>query len=538
MATTPVAPPAASAPPAAPAAPVSTPAPAAPASSTPTPAVPATPATPAAPQSIEERISSGWKDIQERTNLEEGTVDDPEAAPPVPDPAAPPAEVSEEVVNPLEVKPPDDVADDEFKLNLEEDTPAPDPAEFATKMTPEQKAFFDAHPDLKGQVFGALRRDAENREIRQIIPDVETARTVTKAAGAWQTIDNHFLAAAESPEGPAKFLDHWVREALETDDAGKPIIGEDGKYVIHPSLPKILDHINNNKIKIWADAVGKQGTLPQEFAPIVDALSKFAELKGDERLQAAVDVFREVMTPSSPAEGEIPDNLKPFVTSLKAKEKALNDERAALDRQQREGQEAKHFESIERAETAAATSVSTQLKAKLSSSGLTEKMQGWALKEIGESIDAAFGFKNEDGSWSEGSDPKAALFQSRYDSICQQPPGEAREKALRKHIQTYTNEIIGPIYSSVVKDAIKPRVDAQAERANKVDKQTQTSKLEPQGTSAAPSTPSAQGQTDKQLLDQVKADYRAAHNGEEPDRDYVIKEGWKRRSAAAAPAGR
>lgn len=525
MATPVVTAPVVSAPPSAPpAAPVATPAPAAPVSTTPTP----TP-TPAEPLSLGERISQGWEKAKGQVNLEDGTVTPPPAE------VAPP-EVSDEVVNP-EIKT-DPVAplaegEEEFKLNLgEEEAPAPD--DFAKSLKPEHQAFFDANPELKGQVFGALRRDAENREIRQLIPDVDTAKVYSKAAGQWQTIDNHFLDAATAEKGPETFLNHWVKEALIIGDDGKPLLDADGKYQVHPSLPKILDHISNNKLKIYADAVGKSGTLPQEFSPIVDALGKVAALKGDERLQAAVDVIREVMTPSSPAEGEVPDNLKPFVTSLKAKEEALNKREKEAARRDSEGRETAHFESIDRAEIAAATLVQGQLKPLLAKSGLSEKMQGWALRDIGDGLNEALGTKTPEGNWEGGSNPIAKVFQSTYDNILRQAPGEAREKALKSHILKYTNEVIGSIYAAVTKDAAKPTLDGQTDRLSKVDGQVNATKTEPRGTSAAPAPPSNQRLTDTQLRTQITEAYKKDHNGEMPDREYLIREGWAFRTKEAA----
>src|SRR5258708_1372073 len=427
MATTPAAPPVS-----APAAPAASAAPAAPASSTPTPAAPAapvtTPTTPeASPQSLGDRIASGWEKAKESVNLETGEVPEPEV--PAAEPAAEP-EIVPEVTDPEVPAAEPEPGEDEFKLNLD-DKPAPAPDEFGKSLTPEQKEFFDKNPDLKGQVFGALRRDAENREIRQYIPDLETAKTVTKAAGAWQTIDNHFLDATTT-EGAQKFLDHWVKEALIVDEKGQPVLDDNGKYQVEPSLPFILDHIAGNKIQILGKQIESSGQFPTQLSPVLEALGKFASLKGNERLQAAVDVLREVMAPSSPAEGEIPDNLKPFVTSLKAKEKDLNDRSEALNRQQREGREAEHYQSIDRAEEAAAKSVQDQLKPLLAKSGLSQKLQTVAMRDIGEKIDTALGHKDADGSWTAGSHPSASLFQSVYDSIIRQAPSEAREKALKR----------------------------------------------------------------------------------------------------------
>lgn len=503
MATAPITPGSAPAP--APAA--SSPAPSAPVSTPVSTPAPAAPETSSQPQSIEDKLSSGWAAAKLAVPAEV-------AAPETPEPIV--AEPADETkVEPEAEAAP---AEEEFKLNLDDDGVAGDPKALADwlKEHPDASKALDDNPDLKGKVFSALRRDAENREIRQYIPDVETAKTVTKAAATFQQIDNRFLEAHKSPENAQEFLNHWVREAMFVGEDGKPVM-EDGKYKLHPALPAIFNHITSNNLSVWQQEMDKTGKVPAQLAPVINGYIKNLETRakatGDERLQAVVDVLREVNPPSSPASGEFPDELKPYAESIKQREDAVKAKEEQGTRQAQEQREADHVASIDRAETKAATSVRTQLQPLFAKSGLTKFETNAALREIGEAIDAKL---EADG-----------LYQSTYNSILLEPPSEAREKRLLRHMLTYTNEHIGGIASRVIREAKEGALNRQTDRQNTVADQTKTSKTDPSGTSIGASAPQA-----KTSNADIIADYKAAHNGEAPSIDQILAEAFKRTSGA------
>jgi hypothetical protein len=477
-----------------------------------------------------DRLAQGWD--KAKAEVAEANAETPEGAAPgeVPAEAAPAAEVpaveAPATETPAEVPAEAVVPGDEFKFDLDDTGDVGDPAAFfnEVKKDPATEKFFNDHPELKNAVAGALRRDNENREIRQYAPTVEAAKQMSEAAATFQTFDNSFLTAT-TPEGAQEFLNHWVREAMFLDDKGQPIL-ENGQYKLHPALTYVFDHIAGNKMSVWGNEAKSNGHVPQQLAPLLDGLRDFAVLQGDERLQAAANVIREAMTPSSPALDEIPEALKPLADSLKKQQSDLQAEKDASARRTREEQQAAHHQSIDRAETKAATSVRDQLKPRLANSGLTAFEQTSALREIGEAIDSAFGHKGEDGKWTAGAHASARMFQSVYDSISQQPAGEAREKALTKHILTYTNQVLGPITTKVIRAAKNGTLERQPEKQAKVTAQTTASSTDPRGTSV--STPSPQSLSPAQLRAQVIDDFKKAHNGEEPDREYVMKEGARR----------
>lgn len=540
MATTTVTPPASapaaapSTPAAAPSTPVTTTAPATTAAPETTAPVTASETT-SEPKSMSDRLAEGWEKAKAAVPLEEKdeTIPETEATTETaettetPEVEAAPETKTEETAETPETTETPEVTADAVEWD---DGDVADPAALANELKndPAAQKFFEDRPALKGQIFGALRRDKENREIRSYIPDVETAKIVTGAATAFQNIDNKFLGAT-TPEGVQGFLNHWIQEAMILDDQGKPIMGADGKYQLHPSLPYIFEHISGNKLKVYADQVGKTGKIPEQLAPIVDALRSFAVTKGDERLQAVADVLKEVMSPSSSGSEEIPDALKPFAEKLQAERADLDKQkRADADRQQRE-QQAAHLQSIDRAESKAAESVKGQLKQRFESSGLTEFEQASALREIGDQIEAHLGRVEADGSWTKGSHPSSPMFQSLYDSIIKNnAPGEAREKKLTKHLLTYTQQILGPITAQVMRAAKKGALDRQAEKKTTVDSQTRVSKVDPRGTSIAASRP--QASTPAQMRTQVIADL-TKQLGREPEMSEVMKETWARVNA-------
>lgn len=465
---------------------------------------------------MEERLSQGW----ERAKAAVAEQLEEEPAAPAPEPVAPaepaPGEPAAEPGAEPEAKPaePAAPAEEEFKFNLEDTGEPGTPAGFAEaiKTSPEVQKFFDEHPDLKGQVFGALRRDAENREIRAYIPDLETAKTVSGYAQTFQRLDGAFLKA-EDPKNVTGFLNEWVKEALIVGDDGKPVVGPDGKYKMHPALTNIFDHIFSNKLSV---------------------LKERAKTSGDERLQTALDILTEATSPSSAAPGEVPDELKPFADSLKAKEKDLNERNEALTRQQRESAETARTQAVERLEDKLGKAITGQLETLFNQAQLSELEQEAAFTKVREGIYEKLGTIDATGNWTKGSHPSAWLFQQEYDRLASLLPNPDAEKQLSKLILSYTNEVIGPLASGVTRKAKEGTLTRQTAKQTKVAGQQATSKTEPKGASIAPAR--AQAQTPKQLREQVIKEYKDAHGGEEPDLNYIHAEMFKRVANAPRPS--
>jgi hypothetical protein len=60
------------------------------------------------------------------------------------------------------------------------------------KADPAAQKFFEDRPELKNKVMAALRRDTENREMRKIVPDVETAKEMSRGATLFSDFDTNF----------------------------------------------------------------------------------------------------------------------------------------------------------------------------------------------------------------------------------------------------------------------------------------------------------------------------------------------------------
>lgn len=451
--------------------------------------------------SVEERLNQGWqkalKDLESQESGEGGEEESPELG----DGEAEEGE-SEQTVAGEEGDAEEAAAGDqatEGQVEVEAETPVLDDGEvlgpkgFADflKEHPEASKALDSNPELKNKVFGALRRDAENRELRTLIPDVETAKAVTGAAATFQNFDNRFLGST-TPEGAQKFLEYWVREAMITDDKGQPVKTADGKFQFHPALSYTFDHIFNNKISV---------------------LAKQAEKSGNERLQAALDVIREELSPDSQASDEIPEELRPQAEALAEERRKFNAEKEGRNRELLQQQEVANQQSIDRAESKAADSVRGLLKPLFAKATLSDFEQNAALEKIGTLVDDTLASNS--------------LYQAMYDSILQREPGEDREKALTAHMLRFTNEILGGIAAKVIREAKGGTLTRQVAKQSQVDAQKRTSKTDPKGASVG-TTRTAATTDPAQLRAQITNEYKAAHGGELPDADYLLREMAKR----------
>jgi hypothetical protein len=504
------------------------------------------PAAPKEPTSLREKIEQGWKEVVSKTPEElEAEAAKASDAPPAEAPAEIPAAAVEEP-KPGEAKPGDATPADAPAEAVQEldlgGGPVFGPKEFNDAITKDAaaKAYYDAHPEEKHAISAALRRSGDALKIAEhgIYPD--NAPTIAKAAATFQSIDNHFLSAANddgtpNPDGAKAFLSSWVKEAMMVGADGKPMMDANGKYQLHPAIYSIFDTIYGNKQDVYLQQMTQGGKLPAPLAKTLGSILDFyatqAQAQGDDgdRLLAGVNILREVSALSSPASGELPDQLKPFADSLKAKETALNERDAVAARQQQESTRTAHLQSIERAETKAADNAKAQLKPAFDKAGLSEFEATAAMGRIGDLIDQKLGIKNEDGTWSQATDSRAPLFQSVYDSILRQAPSDKREQALTKHILTYTNEILGTVAGEVLRMAKGGALDRQNSRQATVDAQTRTSRTEPHGTSVNPSGPQTKSPT--QEREAIQAEYAKTHDGRKMPLSELLAEQFKRSTA-------
>ena len=518
MATTTVTPPAsapaAAAPSAAPSAPVSTPS--TPVVSTPveTPKSTETGPLDGGEQTIESKILAGWQKV--KAESETPAVEKPaEAAPVTPEPEAAAPVVAEPEAQP-EVKVEEKTAAapaDEFKIDASEFEDGLAPADFAKAIAtdPAVSKFFDGNPAVKGQVFAALRRDAENREIRQLIPDVDTAKVVVGAAGTYQRFDNSFLSAEQ--DNAQGFTNHLMTEARMVGEDGKPILDAAGNPTFHPSLGiflrKTRDDANN-----WSFAeMEKTGKIPENLSPFLDALQKHATSTGNERVQAAVNALREEAgsAPSSPSDA-LPEELKPYADKLQRDRAALDKEKSDAARTREESAKVANQQSIDVAEQGAIEALLRTLQPKLTEAGLSKFESDAAWTEIGARIDKAL-----------EADP---LYGPIYQSILLKAPGAAREAELRKHILKYAGPKAPRILTEVLRLAKSGALERQTAKDTKVEGQRQVSATDPRGTSIAPSSPTAQ--TPHQMRTEIVKAYQDAHNGESPSMEHVFAEEFKR----------
>jgi hypothetical protein len=509
--------------PSAPAAPAPSPspAPAAPASPAPAPAAPVSPAP--APASTDlPSISDAWKSAVDSVPLGGGEPE-PEPAPAAEPPAEePPAEPVAEPEPGAEEPPAELAPDADLKLDLAlEDTDfgPKELGDFLKKDVAVEK-FFNDHPEVKSRVFAMARRDSETRAIREIVPTVALAQEMQRGHSLYTAVDNHFVNAT-TPEGFKGFMDHWVSEALIYDDQGQPV-KENGQYKLHPALPYILDKLHAQRNDVLNAQMSESGKLPSALADstlkVIDFLSKSA----DERVQEAAQILKEAISPSSSAQGELPDELKPFSESLKAKEKELNDRAAAEDRTRQASEQTARTEALTRADQTAAQVCVGQVKPLLKNAGLSEFEQKSALNLIGDRVDQKL--------------KTITAYQIARDRLENGSIDAAREKEISKLTLTFTQEILGPIVRDVLRTATQGKLDRQSATDTRVADQQRASRTDARGASVSgsPQPPVSVAQIEDGLV----KEYMDGHNGERPDRRWITEQmaqkmglGGARRSA-------
>jgi len=523
-------------------APVSAPAPSAPApaaappvSSTPAPSTPSVSVdSPSVGSSdtLEATLGKAWENAKAAVPLDGGEpepakepgVTEPAAEVPKEEPAAAPAE-PEAKAEP-EKKEPVATPEEEFKLALDDDGEAASPESLykELKADPAAQKFFEDRPELKNKVMAALRRDTENREIRKIVPDVETAKEMSKGATLFSDFDIRFLRAT-TPEGYKGFIDKWVEEAIITGADGKPVMNADGTYKLHPSLPYIMNTIYQNQAAYALAEFKKTGTMTPQMTEVGTALADHllaqAKLKGDERLEQVAELFKEALAPQSSASEEIPEHLKTLQDSLTAKEKALQDKEQADARQRQESErtaaETARTQAVDRAEQRAADSVKSQLKPLFATSGLSDFETDAALNRIGKAVDEAM--------------EKDGFYQSQLESARETLTGQELEKRVFKLMMTWANVHIGDVAAKVIREAKGGALNRQTQREATVDGQKKASTADPRGTSIAAAQPSQ-----KVSNAQIEKEYMDSHNGEKPSLEWVLGEVMKRNMGTARRA--
>ena len=506
------------APASAPAAPSSAPA-AAPASPAPAPAA-ATPPSPAAPAPTVENagsISEAWERAvasvpieEEQRAEEEAAVEEPaaevpaaESEEPAAEPAAEPEAVAEQPTAETEPVP---------ELILEDGDFGPKELGDFLKKDAAVEKFFNDHPEVKNRVFAMARRDQETRAIREIAPTVELAKEMQRGHSLFSDIDNRFLNAT-TPEGFKSFMDMWVEQALMVDDTGQPIKGEDGKYRIHPALTSVIENIHANRNGHLLGEMERTGKIP---APVADSTLKvidFLSKSADDQVKEAAQILKDRLTPSSSsATGELPDELKPYSESLKKREQELNEREASQQRTRQESEKAAHAEALRQADFKAAEACLAQVNPLLKKAGLTEFEQKAARERIGNLLDQKL--------------RENAMYQTARNRLEAGTLDAARSKELTKLILTYTQELLGPITAGVLREATHGKLARQTETDNRVAEQQNRSRTDPRGTSAGSQT--GQPQTTAQIEEALVNEYKAAHNGEMPDRRWVTQKMWDR----------
>jgi hypothetical protein len=324
---------------------------------------------------------------------------------------------------------------------------------------------------LRSHLFGALRRDEENRELRAFVPDVETAKAMSQSAGNFQTFDNLFVAA-QKPENAGAFLDQLAKMAVYVDDQGKPVTDASGRYQYHPALGNIFSQVYQANFNAMREQVQKTGKISGDARSIMtDVLAVFekqANSQSNNLLLGAVDEIREALNAVSPAQIELSPELKERDAAIRKREE---------DQTKRESEQhlALHSQSQERSEKSAVTSVEASLKPILDKAGLQGALRATVASQIIEKLDEFV--------------EAQPYYTATTESILSKPPGEEREREYTAHILKYYNQGIrmGKIVAETITDFTQPALKVQADKDAKVNGQKQDSAGD-RGSPAAPVT--------------------------------------------------
>ncbi len=381
----------------------------------------------------------------------------------------------------------------------------------AIDSNPELKAILGKDPSLRNELYRNARLAGETAQYREIAPTIKDAIEMRDQAVNYSTIDSAFEMAT-TPEGVNAFLNKWGQMALmddgkggvdlQRDAQGNPIPDGRGgfKPKLHPAFTNIFSQIENDaRTRVWA------------------SFDKIDPNKQDGEYQAALDIVRERMTPSSRgADDELPE----------AQRIALNARQAELDRREQEqtrtlqAQKQAETQRFDRAVGEEATSkIQSLIEPALKKLNLAEGIRDVAREKIEESIFATLS-KNQ-------------RFLVRMAQLERLPmtaeTRQVRANVILEHVNAIAGQILREVTTPLLQPVIQQVTTAAAAKAAKVATQTANSRSEVRS-SAGPAIV-AQKATPEATFEKIKSEFAVKNN--RPPEPHEIVNLWAaaRRSA-------
>jgi hypothetical protein len=103
-----------------------------------------------------------------------------------------------------------------------------------TGKSPELKAAFDAHPEIKAAVMGMARENEAAKPVLEIVSTKEEAQFAVEHANRLVTLQTNWIMAAEDPDMVGPAFDQTLEMFMERDANGAIVKGADGQPKMAP----------------------------------------------------------------------------------------------------------------------------------------------------------------------------------------------------------------------------------------------------------------------------------------------------------------
>lgn len=371
-------------------------------------------------------------------------------------------------------------------LSIDDKAPLP-PRELAAKLKadPELDAKLEA-AGIKAEMFQNARLAAKTVAFQEAFPGgLEDAIYAKDQATAFGKLDDIFT---NIKTGGIEAVDQFIGAMSEldvvVDDAGKPVLGEDGRPVQQGHVASFLSHIGDHTFNLRMDHLERMAK---------EALKANPDDEDSQILLSAVDAIKARTSGSAPAEK--------LTDIQKAEQQRLDSERAELARTREAEREAKHQEREDTITRKSDEAFDKDVLSVLKQTDLRPEQHSLILAEIRERIANKL-----------ASDP---MFTSKRDWIMRAQWSPGVEQKRMAHNFNSMRASFGPVAREVfTKYGIK-QIQQQAERKAKIDTQIKASRTEPKSTGVAPAP---RPLSSSELADQARENLKAAGRDETDSR--------------------
>jgi hypothetical protein len=364
--------------------------------------------------------------------------------------------------------------DDEF---------APDPAavgpqDLAAKIAanPALKAAVDANPEVRDLIYANARLAAKAKPYTELFGSPEEAHAVVQGHQAYTGIRNLLGAVKRDDFGSTQNV---INAMLEQD----AMRDENGEILRDPQTGRIITGGNTGRF------------LRNSLLMRLTAIEQQAKQSGNDELLAHLDAVMEsagLRAPSSPAEGELSEELKAQRDQIQHDQQQLNADKAAKLKTDTDSFYKRVYDTID-------TDLKTAVAAVLDrATGLTPFLRA----KCDESIRNALGEAVR----------KSSGYQSELDVVERMPLGIARERAYVRLANRYMQSLLRPVALPILTEASVTLQRKAAQRVAVRAARAETARSEVHG--AAPPTPPA-ANTSEQQLERAKAEF-VQKNGRQP----------------------